>query len=73
MNIRPLHDRAIIKRKEEERTSPGGIVIPDTALKNPSAALLQQAKAKAPTAATYALSTSKLATTCCLANTAAPK
>ena len=31
MNIRPLHDRVIIKRMEEERTSAGGIVIPDSA------------------------------------------
>ena len=30
MNIRPLHDRVIVKRKEEEKTSPGGIVIPDS-------------------------------------------
>ena len=29
MKIRPLHDRVIVKRLEEERTSPGGIVIPD--------------------------------------------
>lgn len=35
MNIRPLHDRVIIKRLEEERTSPGGIVIPDTAAEKP--------------------------------------
>ena len=35
MNIRPLHDRVIVKRKEEERTSPGGIVIPDTAKEKP--------------------------------------
>ena len=35
MNIRPLHDRVIIKRQEEERTSPGGIVIPDTATEKP--------------------------------------
>ncbi len=35
MNIRPLHDRVIIKRLEEERTSPGGIVIPDTATEKP--------------------------------------
>jgi chaperonin GroES len=27
MKIRPLHDRVIVKRMEEERTSPGGIVI----------------------------------------------
>jgi chaperonin GroES len=36
MNIRPLHDRVIIKRVEEERTSPGGIVIPDSATEKPS-------------------------------------
>src|SRR5204863_10059271 len=30
MKIRPLHDRVIVKRLEEDRTSPGGIVIPDT-------------------------------------------
>ncbi len=35
MNIRPLHDRVIIRRKEEEQTSPGGIVIPDTAAEKP--------------------------------------
>jgi chaperonin GroES len=35
MKIRPLHDRVIIKRVEEERTSPGGIVIPDTATEKP--------------------------------------
>ncbi len=35
MKIRPLHDRVIVKRMEEERTSPGGIVIPDTATENP--------------------------------------
>jgi chaperonin GroES len=35
MNIRPLHDRVIIKRMEEERTSPGGIVIPDSATEKP--------------------------------------
>jgi len=36
MNLRPLHDRVIIKRMEEERTSPGGIVIPDSATEKPS-------------------------------------
>ena len=35
MKIRPLHDRVIIRRMEEERTSPGGIVIPDTATEKP--------------------------------------
>ncbi len=35
MKIRPLHDRVIVKRMEEERTSPGGIVIPDAATEKP--------------------------------------
>ena len=36
MKMRPLHDRVIVKRMEEETTSPGGIVIPDTATEKPS-------------------------------------
>jgi len=36
MNLRPLHDRVVIKRMEEERTSAGGIVIPDSATEKPS-------------------------------------
>ena len=36
MNIRPLHDRVIVRRMEEERTSAGGIVIPDTATEKPA-------------------------------------
>ena len=35
MKIRPLHDRVIVKRMEEERASPGGIVIPDAATEKP--------------------------------------
>ena len=35
MNIRPLHDRVVIRRMEEERTSAGGIVIPDSATEKP--------------------------------------
>ena len=35
MTIRPLHDRVVLKRWEEEKTSPGGIVIPDTAKEKP--------------------------------------
>ncbi|HKF93077.1 MAG TPA: co-chaperone GroES [Gammaproteobacteria bacterium] len=36
MNIRPLHDRVIVRRAEEERKSAGGIVIPDTAAEKPT-------------------------------------
>lgn len=35
VNIRPLHDRVIVRRLEEETKSPGGIVIPDTAKEKP--------------------------------------
>ena len=35
MKIRPLHDRVIVKRLEEDKTTPGGIVIPDTATEKP--------------------------------------
>ncbi len=35
MNIRPLHDRVVVRRMEEERTTAGGIVIPDSATEKP--------------------------------------
>jgi len=36
MKIRPLHDRVVVRRMEDERTSAGGIVIPDSAAEKPS-------------------------------------
>lgn len=36
MNIRPLQDRVVVKRWQEDRTTAGGIVIPDTAAEKPS-------------------------------------
>jgi len=35
MKIKPLHDRAVVRRLEEERTTAGGIVIPDSAAEKP--------------------------------------
>lgn len=35
MNLRPLHDRIIVKRLEEEAKTAGGILIPDTAKEKP--------------------------------------
>ncbi|MEB2343521.1 MAG: co-chaperone GroES [Deltaproteobacteria bacterium] len=35
MKIRPLHDRILVKRIEEETTTKGGIIIPDTAKEKP--------------------------------------
>jgi chaperonin GroES len=40
MKIRPLHDRVIVKRTEERKTS-GGIVIPETAGEKPQRGLVQ--------------------------------
>ena len=36
MNIRPLHDRVVVRRLEEETTIAGGIVLPDSATEKPS-------------------------------------
>ena len=36
MNIRPLHDRVVVRRLEEETTTSGGIVLPDSAAEKPS-------------------------------------
>jgi chaperonin GroES len=35
MNLRPLNDRVVVRRSEEERTSAGGILIPDSATEKP--------------------------------------
>jgi chaperonin GroES len=40
MKIRPLHDRVIVKRIEEETTTKGGIIIPDTAKEKPVEGLI---------------------------------
>ena len=36
MNIRPLYDRVVVRRKEEEATSAGGIVLPGSAKEKPN-------------------------------------
>ena len=36
MNIRPLHDRVVVRRLEEETTRAGGLVLPDSATEKPS-------------------------------------
>jgi chaperonin GroES len=35
MNVRPLHDRLLVRRIEEKETVKGGIIIPDTAKEKP--------------------------------------
>ncbi len=39
MKIRPLHDRILVKRVEEESTTAGGIIIPDSAKEKPQEAV----------------------------------
>ena len=41
MSIRPLHDRVIVKRAAEERTTASGIVIPDSATEKPDQGVVQ--------------------------------
>ncbi|MFQ3231265.1 co-chaperone GroES [Reinekea sp.] len=36
MNIRPLHDRVVVRRKEEEQQTAGGILLPGSAKEKPS-------------------------------------
>ena len=35
MKLKPLNDRVVVKRTEEEQVTPGGIIIPDTAKEKP--------------------------------------
>jgi chaperonin GroES len=35
MEIRPLHDRVVVRRVEEDQRTPGGVIIPDTAKEKP--------------------------------------
>ena len=72
MKIRPLHDRVIVKRLEEERKTAGGIVIPDTAPRSPIRAKSSpSAKARSTTTASSSRSTSRSATRSCSASTPA--
>ena len=69
MKIRPLHDRIIVKRLEEELKTASGIVIPDTAAEKPDQGeVMAIGKGKVWMTARSVLSTSKSATGCCSAN-----
>lgn len=41
MNIKPLHDKVLIKRVDEETRTAGGIIIPDTAKEKPSEGIVE--------------------------------
>jgi chaperonin GroES len=74
MNIRPLHDRVVIKRMEEERLSAGGIVIPDTATEKPiKGEVIAVGEGKPLDNGQVRASRSRPATRCCSASTPAPR
>jgi chaperonin GroES len=41
MNIKPLHDKVLVKRVDEESKTAGGIIIPDTAKEKPSEGVVE--------------------------------
>ena len=41
MNIKPLHDKVLVKRVDEENKTSGGIIIPDTAKEKPSEGVVE--------------------------------
>ncbi len=41
MNIKPLHDKVLVKRVDEETKTAGGIIIPDTAKEKPSEGVVE--------------------------------
>lgn len=72
MNLRPLHDRVIVKRLDNETKTASGIVIPDAAAEKPDQGeVLAIGPAKKTTRATRSRWTSRLATACCSASTPA--
>nr|UMW97441.1 Heat shock protein 10 kDa family chaperone GroES [Escherichia coli] len=73
-NIKPLHDRVVIKRMEEEKLSAGGIVIPDSATEKPiKGEVVAVGTGKVLDNGQSARRRSRSATRCCSASTAAPK
>ena len=41
MNIKPLHDKVLVKRVDEDTRTAGGIIIPDTAKEKPSEGIVE--------------------------------
>ena len=67
--IRPLHDRILVRRVEEERTSVGGIVIPDSAAEKPDQGdVLAVGNGKIKMTAAFTSWMLKSATVCCSAS-----
>ena len=74
MKFRPLHDRVVVRRVEEDAKTAGGIIIPDTVKEKP---MQGEIVAVGPGArderARSCRSTSRPATACCSASGAAPR
>ncbi len=74
MKFRPLHDRVVVKRVEEDTKTKGGIIIPETAQEKPmQGEIIAVGPGPATRAASSSRSTSRLATSCCSASGRAPK
>jgi co-chaperonin GroES (HSP10) len=71
MKLRPLQDRVLVRRVEQEARSSGGVIIPDTAQEKPKS--LPSALVRAAMMARCTRSTSRPATACCSANGPVPR
>ena len=73
MNLRPLHDRILVRRLEEKETMRGGIIIPDSAKEKPQEAeVVAVGNGNCSKTASAPQSTSRLAIEFCSANIPAP-
>jgi co-chaperonin GroES (HSP10) len=74
MSFRPLGDRVLVKRVEEEAKTKGGIIIPDTAKEKPQEGeVVAVGPGAVTTRASKSRSTSRPATASCSASGAAPR
>ncbi len=74
MKFRPLHDRVVVRRVEEDTKTAGDIIIPDTVKEKPmQGEIVAVAPAPATRRARSFRSMSKPVTACCSANGAAPR
>ena len=74
VKFRPLHDRVVVKRLQEDTKTAGGIIIPDTATEKPmQGEVVSGAPAPATRTASASPSTSSPATSCCSASGRAPR
>ena len=73
MKFRPLHDRVVVKRVEEDTKTKGGIIIPETAQEKPMQGEIVAAGPGGRDESGKLTSTSRPATSCCSASGRAPR